>query len=188
MPVFAGLLFPILLMGGFSGPLAAAAPADIEKSVDAFREVKRVLQSPRCVNCHPKGDAPLQGDSGKPHTMLVTRGPDGNGVTTMRCSTCHQTTNSPELHGPPGAPGWHLPPKNMPMVFEGASEAELCERLKDERQNGGKSIAALLEHAEDPLVKWGWSPGSDRTLPPMTHEQFVQNMKTWIGLGAYCPE
>jgi hypothetical protein len=184
----ASLLFPALFAGGLAASICAAAPDDTEKSINAFREVKRVLLSPRCVNCHPKGDSPLQGDLGRPHNMLVQRGADGHGVTTMRCDACHQTTNSREPHGPPGAPEWHLPPEQTPMVFEGKSDAELCVQLKDKSQNGGKSLAQLVEHAEVPLVKWGWNPGSGRTVPPISHEEFVKYTKTWIALGAHCPQ
>ena len=31
-------------------------------SVKAFMQVYKVLMSPRCMNCHPNGDVPLQGD------------------------------------------------------------------------------------------------------------------------------
>jgi hypothetical protein len=30
--------------------------------------------SPRCMNCHPAGDVPLQGDDSHIHTMLPQRG------------------------------------------------------------------------------------------------------------------
>jgi hypothetical protein len=33
----------------------------------AFETVRAVLQHPRCQNCHPEGDAPLQGDDGHAH-------------------------------------------------------------------------------------------------------------------------
>ena len=55
---------------------AATAPAK-EDPVAAFEVVRAVLQSPRCVNCHPRGDAPLQGDDGHTHLQFVQRGPEG---------------------------------------------------------------------------------------------------------------
>lgn len=42
-------------------------------SVKAFTEVYKVLMSPRCMNCHPSGDAPLQGDDSHMHTMNIQR-------------------------------------------------------------------------------------------------------------------
>src|SRR6476660_2616760 len=36
-------------------------------SVKAFMKVYKVLMSPRCMNCHPAGDAPLQGDDNHVH-------------------------------------------------------------------------------------------------------------------------
>jgi hypothetical protein len=35
---------------------------DSVESVKAFMDVYKVLTSPRCMNCHPAGDVPLQGD------------------------------------------------------------------------------------------------------------------------------
>ena len=52
---------------------------DSIESVKAFMKVYKVLMSPRCMNCHPAGDAPLQGDDSHVHTMNVQRGKDGKG-------------------------------------------------------------------------------------------------------------
>src|SRR5882724_5506461 len=38
------------------------AKPDASTSSAAFLQLYRVLTSPRCQNCHPAGDAPLQGD------------------------------------------------------------------------------------------------------------------------------
>ena len=88
----------------------------------------------------------------------------------MPCSTCHQNHNSEAIgvaDGPPGAPHWNLPPADMPMVFQGKTATQICEQMKDPKQNNGKSLAQLLEHAKsDPIVLWGWSPGGKRTVPP----------------------
>ena len=73
-------------------PLPTAKP-DAAASAKAFLEVHKVFTSPRCQNCHPAGDAPLQGDDSHVHLQNVKRGKDGHGVTAMRCETCHQTTN-----------------------------------------------------------------------------------------------
>src|ERR1700733_1330232 len=77
---------------------------DSIESVKAFMKVYKVLMSPRCMNCHPSGDAPLQGDDSHVHTMNVQRGKDGTGLYAAKCSNCHQPTNVPGLHTPPGNP------------------------------------------------------------------------------------
>src|SRR5258706_10489455 len=48
-----------------------------EESKTAFLEAYKVFMHPRCMNCHPSGDAPLQGDDSHIHLQNVTRGPDG---------------------------------------------------------------------------------------------------------------
>ena len=73
-------------------------------SVKAFGEVYKVLMSPRCMNCHPAGDVPLQGDDSHIHTMNPQRGKDGHGVYAMKCGNCHQPENTPGLNTPPGNP------------------------------------------------------------------------------------
>ena len=97
----------------------ARAGDDPASAAKAFLTVSQVLMHPRCVNCHPKGDRPLQGDDSHPHIMHVVRGPEGLGKNGLWCSTCHQEKNLPGAHMPPGAPGWQLPPNDMPMAFEG---------------------------------------------------------------------
>ena len=47
---------------------------DSIESVKAFMDVYKVLMSPRCMNCHPSGDVPLQGDDSQLHTSLPQRG------------------------------------------------------------------------------------------------------------------
>jgi hypothetical protein len=167
----------------------AGAKPDAAASAKAFLEVHRVFTSPRCQNCHPAGDAPLQGDDSHVHLQNVKRGKDGHGVTAMRCETCHQTTNLAGDHMPPGNPKWGLPPPEHKMVFVGRTPAELCRQLKDPKQTGGRSLQQLLEHvADDELVGWGWNPGDGRALPPLSRSDTVAQMKIWIDSGAACPQ
>src|SRR5688572_7167404 len=70
-----------------SDPAAAAATAG--DPARAFLDVTKVLQSPRCVNCHPNGDAPKVGDHARVHPMDVRRGLERVG---MSCGTCHRST------------------------------------------------------------------------------------------------
>jgi hypothetical protein len=161
---------------------------DSVESVKAFEKVYAVLMSPRCMNCHPAGDVPLQGDDSHLHAMLPKRGTDGKGVYAMKCMNCHQPTNTPGLHTPPGNPNWHLPPADMKMVFEGRSPYELAKQLVDPEQNGHKDIKKLIEHADDDLVLAGWNMGEGRTLPPLSHAEFKKAWITWLKTGAYAPK
>jgi mono/diheme cytochrome c family protein len=156
-------------------------------SVNAFKQVYRVLMSPRCMNCHPSGDIPLQGDDSHLHTMSPKRGIDGKGVYAMKCSNCHQPANTPGLHTPPGNPNWHLPPADMKMVFQGKTPRQLAKQLIDPKLNGHKDMQKLIEHADDGLVLSAWNPGEGRTLPPMSHAAFKKAWLTWLRTGAYAP-
>ena len=168
--------------------LASALYADEDRTSAgkaAFEVVYRVLESPRCRNCHPAGDAPLQFDDGRAHAMNITRRSEKNGLT---CATCHREKNGLRPNQPPGAPNWHLPPPEAPMVFEGKTLAQLCAQLKDPAQTHGRDLAALIEHVDhDPLVRWGWDPGPGRTPVPVPHDQLLAAMKTWVAAGAPCP-
>jgi hypothetical protein len=168
-------------------PVAASqpAPAPSKDGVEHFLAVARVLQSPRCMNCHPVGDAPLQTDASIPHAMNVSRKSNDAG---LACTACHRATNNPFLHGPPGVPNWRLPPAATPMVFEKKTPAEICAQIKNPAKNGGKTLDQLVEHmAHDPLVLWGWAPGPGRTLPPIPHAEFAAHAKAWVAAGAPCP-
>ena len=171
---------------------AASAPAPAgPDALAAFETVRVVLQSPRCVNCHPVGDAPLQGDDGHVHQQFVQRGPTGRGVAGLGCATCHGPANPPDSYGdhmPPGvSTGWRLPPPEHKMIFAGLDSRALCEQIKDANRNGGKDMPALFHHvADDPLVLWGWSPGFGRKPVPISHDEFVRAFKTWSDAGAPC--
>ena len=39
----------------------------------AWGTMYKTLMSPRCMNCHPAGDAPLQTDVSRPHAMNISR-------------------------------------------------------------------------------------------------------------------
>ncbi|HWB26691.1 MAG TPA: hypothetical protein VG738_14500 [Chitinophagaceae bacterium] len=160
---------------------------DSVESVTAFLTVYKVLESPRCMNCHPSGDIPLQGDDNHLHLMFPKRGKDGKGLYAMKCANCHQATNTPGIHTPPGNPNWHLPPADMKMVFQGRTPAQLARQIIDPSQNGHKNMEQLLAHASDTLVLGAWHPGEGRTLPPISHEEFKKAWETWLKKGAYVP-
>jgi hypothetical protein len=141
------------------------------------------------MNCHPAGDAPLQGDDSHPHAQNVQRGPDGKGLYALKCANCHQFANLPGANMPPGNPNWHMLPPAVKMVFQGRTPAELARQLKDPKQNGGRTLEQLLHHvSEDKLVLGGWDPGEGRPQPPIPHAVFAAKMREWIEKGAAIPE
>lgn len=157
-------------------------------SKKAFLKVYKVLMSPRCMNCHPSGDIPLQGDDSRLHLQGVKRGPDGTGLYALKCANCHQMHNLPGLHMPPGNPKWGLPPANMRMVFQGRSPRQLAAQLLDKKRNGRKSIKALINHiTSDTLVLAGWKPADGLAMPPLPHREFVKAFNEWINKGAVSP-
>ena len=54
----------------------AASSSDDGAAQVAFERAYPVFVSPRCQNCHPSGDAPLQGDDSHVHAQNVKRGAD----------------------------------------------------------------------------------------------------------------
>src|SRR5579884_3561051 len=95
---------------------SASVTRDDAVAASAFESIIPVLRHPRCMNCHSVGDFPRQGDDSHQHTMNVRRGTEGQGVTGLKCSTCHQDHNLVGEHMPPGAPDWHLPSPDEPMI------------------------------------------------------------------------
>ncbi len=173
----------------YAGFAYAQTQTDASASAKAFLTASRVLLYPRCVNCHPDGDHPLVGDHGSPHPMNIERGKNGMGTAGLFCSGCHQDKNSPGEHSPPGAPDWHLPTKEMPMVFQNRTPRQICEHLEDPSQNGGRDLDQIIEHVrETPIVLWGWNPGTGRTPVPISHDEFVRAVTEWVKKGAACPE
>jgi hypothetical protein len=171
------------------GVARAADQKDVDASREAFLAAYKVFMHPRCMNCHPSGDVPLQGDDSHLHAQNVMRGKDGKGKYALKCANCHQHANLPGENMPPGNPNWHLPSSEMPLVFQGKSPAELARQLKNPKQNGGKTLEQLLHHvSEDKLVLGGWDPGDGRTKPPLSHAEFVARMREWVEKGAAVPE
>lgn len=96
-----------LLTSVFSAPAVADSAAETlampesfaaindtaARSAALFTEAGKVLTHPRCVNCHPAGDRPHQGDTSR------------FGLPAMRCPICHQQANF-EPAGVPGDPVW----------------------------------------------------------------------------------
>lgn len=156
-----------------------------QHSVALFTEAGKVITHARCMNCHPSGDRPAQGDDRHPHMPLVVRGLDDFGAIGMRCTTCHGPENF-DPAGVPGNPAWRMAP--IEMAWVGKSLGDICRQIKDPSRNGGKSLDDLVHHmAEDPLVGWGWHPGSGRQPAPGTQKEFGELIKAWVDTGAECP-
>ena len=158
-----------------------------------FEEAGKVIQHPRCVNCHPAGNVPLQGMAMRPHQPPVARGESDIGMPGMMCGTCHGPANvkvigqADTLKSIPGHPNWHVAP--IEMAWEGKSLGYICAQLKDPERNGGKTMDEIVEHmAHDSLVGWGWNPGAGREPVPGTQKVFGELIRRWAADGAACPK
>ena len=204
------LLLPVLLLTlvAFVTCLALSSRAGIEpgnrvaaanpKPADglaAWEQVYSVLTSPRCINCHTATNYPQQGDDRDRHFANVIRGPEGKGVPALTCVGCHQAVNA-DSTGVPGGPDWHLAPLSMRWQDTNdrpLSSAAVCRAVTDRSRNENMDGRALLKHHEEAaLVLWAWNPGrrpdaTMRTLPPLTHAQFVAATRTWVDAGTPCP-
>jgi hypothetical protein len=169
-----------------AAPESFATIADsAARSAALFTEAGKVLTHPRCVNCHPAGDRPRQGDVRRLHQPPVSRGEGGFGLPAMRCPICHQAANF-EPAGVPGNPGWHLAPREM--GWEDKTLGEICAQIKDPARNGGRSLEDIVHHVgEDHLVGWAWAPGGDRRPAPGTQAQAGALLDAWVKTGAICP-
>lgn len=161
----------------------------------AWEQVYSVLTSPRCINCHTATDYPQQGDDRHRHFANVIRGPADRGVPALNCVGCHQEVNA-DSTGVPGGPDWHLAPLSMQWQDTNdrpLSSAAVCRAVTDRSRNENMDGPALLKHHEGAaLVLWAWNPGrrpdgTMRTLPPLTHAQFVAATRTWVDAGTPCP-
>jgi hypothetical protein len=170
------LLRPVVAFATIADPAA--------RSVALFQEAGRVMQHPRCMNCHPRDDRPTQQAAMRPHVPRVIGSSDGRGEPTLRCSTCHNDANF-AASGVPGNPNWRLAPREM--AWQGKTLGEICRQLLDP-QRAHMDGAELLRHmAADELVGWAWHPGARREPAPGTQAEFGALIKAWIETGAQCP-
>jgi hypothetical protein len=163
-----------------------------ERAIALFTEAGKVLQSPRCLNCHPVERIPTQGDDGHPHSPAVNGGEDGHGVPGLSCASCHGHDNfnvlepSPTIKSIPGNPKWALAPRSM--AWQHQSLGAICAQLKDRTRNGGRTLTQIQDHiAHDDLVGWGWHPGAGRQPAPGTQAALGEIIQAWIASGAECP-
>jgi len=160
------------------------------RSVALFIEAGKVIQSPRCQNCHPVGRRPTQGDDLHAHVPLMHAGSEGRGSDALPCKSCHGPANhatlAPSIPSIPGNPRWGLAPASM--AWQGSSLGEICAQIKDPKRNGGLSLAQIQRHmGTDDLVGWAWRPGEGRKPAPGTQVEFGRLIQAWIESGAHCP-
>jgi hypothetical protein len=157
------------------------------RAVALFEEAGKVIQSPRCLNCHPATERPTQTNQLRPHQPPVVRGVGGMGpLGGEKCNSCHHDANF-DVARVPGNPRWRLAPAEM--AWQERTLGQICVQIKDPARNGGKDMPALIKHvSDDTLVGWAWSPGADRTPAPGTQEEFGALMKAWAAAGAACPQ
>jgi hypothetical protein len=180
------LILVVLAVAQDPGPPPVVRPDGLA----AWQKVYSVMVSPRCLNCHTATKYPQQGDDRHRHVANVIRGPQDKGVVALSCSTCHQSTNA-DSTGVPGAHNWHLAPLSMrwqSVNDQPLSSAEVCHSVL--RVLDGPHL--LKHHAEEPLVLWAFNPGrrpdgTMRTLPPITHAEFVEATRQWVKAGTPCP-
>ena len=193
----------VLILIACSGALSLAqdtrpkaASTTREAGLAAWQQVYAVLTYPRCINCHTATNYPQQGDDRHPHLFNVVRGPEGTGVAGLNCATCHQSANA-DTTGVPGAHNWHLAPLSMTwqdLNDNILSSPDVCRSLTDRSKNGSLDGSGILRHhEEEPLVLWAFQPGrrrdgTERSLPPLTHEQFVTATRAWVEAGTPCPQ
>lgn len=169
-----------------------AIAVDREKGLAEWDRIVAVLSHPRCANCHvedayPRWSGPHYGAT-RLHAFNITRGEDGSGFgnAALRCTSCHFSSNSSKLHGPPGAPLWHLAPAEM--AWWQKSSAEICAQIKDPERNGARTLEDIAAHVrDDPLVGWGWAPGPGREPAPGSAEATFRAIERWAEAGAPCP-
>src|SRR5262245_58708177 len=183
-----------ILLFQYSDTVGSPGPplnTNVVDGLAALEQVYAVLTSPRCINCHTATNYPQQGDDRHRHFANVVRGSAGKGVPGLNCESCHQEVNA-DSTGAPGGHNWHLAPLSMRWQDSNdqpLSSAAVCRALIDRSKNNGLDGPALLKHnTEEPLVLWAWNPGrrpdgTMRSLPPLSHAEFITATRTWIAAG-----
>lgn len=189
------LIGSMILLFGYATPTPLEPSSEtteetLQTGLEAFDKMMSVLTHKRCVNCHPSGDRPRQGEDSHIHNFGVERGPDNHGVAALRCASCHQAENN-NFAGVPGAPEWSLAP--LSMAWEGLSRVEIAQSMLNPKNNGGRTLEETVHHlTEHELVLWAWDPGVDaegipREKPPVSKEDYIEAVKAWAAAGAPIP-
>jgi hypothetical protein len=163
-----------------------------EEGLAAWPRIHSALTSPRCLNCHTATNSPQQGDDRHRHLFNVVRGPGNDGVSGLRCATCHQSANA-DSTGVPGAQGWRLAPLSMAWQAKDGKvlpSGAICRQLAAEFKDHGPEL--IRHHEQEPLVLWAFAPGkrhdgTARARPPLTHKELLTATRAWVAAGMPCP-
>ena len=157
------------------------SPITRARSVALFEEAGKVMQHPRCVNCHPRGDRPTaeRRDAAARAAGGARRGrPRRAGAA---------------LHAPAIATRISIR-RACPAIRNGTSRrrrwpgrasrsARSASRSRIRRATAARTSPRIVKHStERQLVGWGWNPGAGRTPAPGTQAEFGALMQ---GLGRY---
>lgn len=162
-----------------------------EQGLMHWSRIYDVTSSPRCSNCHvgednlPMWSGPSYGKT-RPHGMNINAGESRIGAETILCSTCHIGANGKKAHGAPGvATEWQLAP--VEFAWFGKPSVDVCNRLRDPEQNGGRSFIEIAEHLDhDIILHWAWDPGKGREPAPYSLQEHVNDILAWGAAGMPC--
>ena len=169
-----------------------------EQGLQAWSRVYEVASHPRCANCHtgesdrPMWSGPAYGKT-RPHGMNIRAGASRIGAEHLLCSTCHTTTNEVKEHAndtahaaPKVAMAWRLAPPEADWF--GRTSRQICEQLRDPKQNGDRTMLELAEHLDhDLILHWAWNPGGGREPAPYSLQEHIDDLLIWGVAGFPCP-
>jgi len=161
----------------------------LEDALAAWDRIYEVASHPRCSNCHvgpshrPMWSGPSYGNA-RPHGMNINAGDSRIGAETVLCSTCHayrEGINDFPHAAPQVAMNWRLAP--VEAEWFGKSSVEICQQLRDEDRNGGRTYLDLASHLDhDLILHWAWNPGGGREPAPYDLQAHVNDVLAW-GVG-----
>jgi len=187
-----GTLAALAACGHPAPPASSRAGAPNQDALAAFETVRSVLQHPRCQNCHPRSDTPLQGDDGHPHLQNVQRGADGRGMVGERCTTCHGPANPPDSYGshtPPGILTAGACPSRTSAWYSSVSlRARCASRSRIRRTTAARTWPRCAPISTTRWSVWAWSPGFGRAPVPVSRQAFLDAWTAWASAGAPCPK
>ena len=176
----------------------AAGTVTEEQGLQAWSRVYEVASHPRCANCHtgesdrPMWSGPAYGKT-RPHGMNIRAGASRIGAEHLLCSTCHTTTsevkeqaNDTAHAAPKVAMAWRLAPPEADWF--GRTSRQICEQLRDPKQNGDRTMLELAEHLDhDLILHWAWNPGGGREPAPYSLHEHIDDLLIWGVAGFPCP-
>ena len=114
--------------------------------------------------------------------------PMGTVSTRSSAAPVTRTITYAGLHMPPGAPGWHLPPPAMPMIWEGLPTTSSANCSKIQSRTGTALSSRSSSTCHTPLVLWGWHPGEGRTPIPIPLHEFLAKVRNGLQKEQPVPE